>query len=139
MMKLLATVACLFIGGMSIANAEDYGEMKKWSVHKFVPSGTKRPVYFVINNIQADCDSIGQTEIRTVVKPEHGYLEFIVGQQFMQWPKDHHLFKCNAKKIPGTVINYTSDRAFSGDDATELLMLFPDGSAAQVQLQLHVK
>jgi P27 family predicted phage terminase small subunit len=54
-------------------------------------------------------------------------------------PKEAIRFKCNQHKVKGMQINYRSAEKYVGDDAFDLLVLFPAGTAWEVHYDVSVR
>jgi hypothetical protein len=80
-----------------------------------------------------DCPGVGPALVATVRVLRSGR-HFSVGAVniaaatlFPRYLKENLRYKCNQHKVEGVQINYTSTENYIGDDALELLVLFPTG------------
>jgi hypothetical protein len=69
---------------------------------------------------------------RRCSQPEHGTVEITCNQE-------HVRYKCNDHKVRGVQVNYKSAEKYVGDDALDLLVLFPTGFAWEVHLDVSVR
>jgi hypothetical protein len=69
----------------------------------------------------------------------HGTVEITPTTHFPNFPKEAIRFKCNQHKVKGMQINYKSAEKYVGDDAFDLLVLFPAGTAWEVHYDVSVR
>ena len=112
--------------------------LQKHRMTRVVPSGSNQRIgfYYALN---PDCTSQGTTNVRITKQPEHGALDITPGTGFPAFPKENLRYKCNQDKVEGMQINYKSTGKYTGNDAFELLVLFPDGFAWEVQYDVSVR
>src|SRR5689334_23158397 len=55
------------------------------------------------------------------------------------YPKENIRAKCNEHKVRGVQVNYKSAEKYVGDDAFDLLVLFPAGTAWEVHYDVSVR
>jgi hypothetical protein len=111
-------------------------EKKQWT--RVVASGTKTRIgFFTWTN--PDCTAIGNVNVRVTKQPEHATIELTTAANFPGYPKEHVRFKCNEHKVKGTEINYKSAEKYIGDDASELLVIYPNGFAQEVHYDVSVR
>jgi hypothetical protein len=55
------------------------------------------------------------------------------------YAKEHIRYKCNQHKVKGVQVNYKSADKYVGDDAVDLLILFPKGFAWEVHVDVSVR
>jgi hypothetical protein len=135
MRNLLLTV--LAFGLLSSAAFAQEGLDKK-QFTRVVASGTNTRVgFFTWTN--PDCTAIGNVNVRVTKQPEHGAVEITTATNFPGYPKEHVRFKCNEHKVKGMQINYKSAEKYIGDDALELLVLFPNGFGWEVHYDVSVR
>jgi hypothetical protein len=58
---------------------------------------------------------------------------------FPNYPKENSRSKCNQHKVKGMQINYKSAEQYVGDDAFDLLVLFPTGFAWEIHYDVSVR
>jgi hypothetical protein len=88
---------------------------------------------------EGDCSSMGDSVVRVTKQPEHGTVKTAPGSFYPAYAKEHIRYKCNQHKVQGTLVNYKSEDKYIGPDAVELLVIFPQGSAWEVSIDLNVK
>jgi hypothetical protein len=76
---------------------------------------------------------------RRCSQPEHGTIEITTATNFPSYPKEHVRYKCNEHKVKGMQINYKAAEKYVGDDAFDLLVLFPNGFASEVHYDVSVR
>ena len=105
---------------------------------RVVPSGANQRIgfYYALN---PDCTSQGTVNIRITKQPEHGAVNIAAATLFPSYSKENLRYKCNQHRVKGMQINYKSVVKYSGDDAFELLVLFPTGFAWEVQYDVSVR
>jgi hypothetical protein len=135
MKNLLLTV--LAFGLLSLSAFGQEGLEKK-QFTRVVASGTNTRIsFFAWTN--PDCTAIGNVNVRVTKQPEHGKVEITTTTNFPGYPKEHVRFKCNEHKVRGAQVNYKSAEKYVGDDALELLVLFPNGFGWEVHYDVSVR
>jgi hypothetical protein len=104
----------------------------------YVASGAKQRIGF-FTTLHPDCTSRGNADIRVTKQPEHGSTEITTDINFPTYPKEHSRYKCNQHKVKGVQVNYTSAEKYVGDDALDLLILYPGGFAWEVHYDISVR
>lgn len=82
-------------------------------------SGERRQIlefYFV----NPDCSSSGTPVIKVAKPPQHGKVEIVEGTAFADFAKTSNFAACNAKKVTATLVFYTSEPGYLGDDEIAL-------------------
>jgi hypothetical protein len=59
--------------------------------------------------------------------------------QFPSYSKESLRSKCNQHKVKGMQVNYKSEEKYVGDDAVDLLILFPYGFAWELRIDISVR
>jgi hypothetical protein len=135
MKNLLLTV--LAFGLLSSpAFAQEGLEKKQFT--RVVASGTNRRIGFYAW-LNPDCTAMGNVDIRVTKQPEHGSVETTTTTDLPGYPKESSRYKCNQHKVKGTLVNYKSAEKYVGDDALDLLVLFPSGFAWEVHYDISVR
>lgn len=111
---------------------------KPVAISRFVPSGEERTIGTVTSQ-NPDCSSRGPIVARVIEKPAHGDVSFENGDVFPNHVPTSPLSACNSKRTPGLMINYRSERDFTGQDNMKVFLIFPDGSGSQWDYMLIVK
>jgi hypothetical protein len=114
------------------------GRAGKKQFTRVVASGTNQQISFY-SALHSDCTARGNINIRVTKQPEHGGVETIPTIAFPTYPKDHIRSKCNQHKVKGVQLNYKSAEKYVGDDAFDLLVLFPGGFAWEVHYDISVR
>jgi hypothetical protein len=120
----------------SSAFAQEGLEKKQFT--RVVASGKNERIGFY-TSLHADCTSRGNADIRVTKQPEHGTVETTPTINFPTYPKEHVRYKCNEHKVKGVQLNYKSAEKYVGDDAFDLLVLFPFGFAWAVHYDINVR
>ena len=107
-------------------------------LNRFVPTAEERMIAFY-TSLFPDCSPRGPTVGRVTTQPQHGNVRFDQGKSFAFYNPSSSLANCSNKKVLGLLINYKSDDDFVGEDTAGLLLIFPDGSAAQVDVLFLVR
>jgi hypothetical protein len=137
----IMTVLALCLGDQVVVAQETPPKSalpKPVSLSRFVPSGEGLTIGTVAAQ-NPDCSSLGPVVARVVEKPAHGDVRFENGDVFPNHVHTSQFFDCNSKRTPGLMINYRSEQNFIGQDNMKVLLIFPDGSAAQWEYMLIVK
>jgi hypothetical protein len=90
-------------------------------------------------SLHSDCTSRGNADIRVTKQPEHGTIEIAPATSFPSYPKEHVRYNCNQHKVKGVEVYYKSAEKYVGDDAFDLLSLFPNGFAWEVHYDISVR
>jgi hypothetical protein len=107
-------------------------------LNRFVPTAEERMIAFY-TSLFPDCSPRGPTVGRITTKPQHGNVRFDQGESFVFYNANSPMASCSNKKVPGLLINYKSGDGYVGEDTAVLLLIFPDGSAAQVDVLFLVR
>jgi hypothetical protein len=135
MKNLLLTVLAF---GLLSSSAFGQEGLDKKQFTRVVASGTNTRIgFFTWTN--PDCTAIGNIDVRVTKQPEQGKVEITTTTNFPSYPKEHVRFKCNQHKVKGMQINYKSAEKYVGDDALDLLVLFPNGFAWEVHYDVSVR
>jgi hypothetical protein len=121
----------------SSAFAQQEGLEKK-QFTRVVPSGTNQRIGF-FHALNPDCTASGNVIVRATKQPEHGTVEITTTTNFPSYSKENIRYKCNQHKVKGMQINYKSAEKYTGDDALDLLILYPAGTAWEVHYDVSVR
>jgi hypothetical protein len=139
MSKFLLTTVCAFGLLLSVASAEEVEkELQKLEFTRWVPTGTKRTIWFLYG-ANPDCSPWDLSEVRTTKSPEHGAVEIVPGETFAQFAKDSVRANCNDKKIRSLNVSYKSFGGYLGPDEFDLLVLWPSGRAWEAHFKIIVR
>jgi hypothetical protein len=111
--------------------------LRKDKATRFVPSGTNQRIIFV-TWLNPDCTSAGNINIRIINQPEHGKVETTATSDYPHYSKEQIRFKCNQHKVKGMAVNYTADK-YAGDDAFDILVIYPDGFAWEIHYDISLR
>jgi hypothetical protein len=112
--------------------------LEKKQFTRVVPSGTNQRIgFFYATN--PDCTASGNVIVRATKQPEHGTVEITTTTNFPSFQKENIRYKCNQQKVKGMQVNYKSAEKYVGDDALDLLLLFPAGTAWEVHFNVSVR
>jgi hypothetical protein len=106
--------------------------LEKHTLTRVIASGKKERIGF-FNALDPDCTSRGDVNIRVTKQPEHGTIETAPATLFPNYAKEQIRYKCNQHKVKGVQVNYKSAEKYVGDEAFDLLILFPGGFAWEVK------
>jgi hypothetical protein len=112
--------------------------LQKHVFTRVVPSETNQRIGF-FNAVNPDCSASGVVNVRATKQPKHGTVEITTATNFPSYPKESIRYKCNQHKVKGMQINYKSAEKYIGDDALELLVLFPGGFAWEIHFDVSVR
>jgi hypothetical protein len=135
MKNLLLTVLAF---GLISSSAFAQEGLDKKQFTRVVASGTNQRIAF-FNAIHPDCTASGDVNIRVTKQPEHGSVETTTATLFPGYPKENIRSKCNDHKVRGKQVNYKSAEKYVGEDALDLLVLFPGGFAWEVHFDVSVR
>ena len=135
MKNLLLTVLAF---GLLSPSAFAEGGLDKKQFTRVVPSGTNQRIMFFYA-LNPDCTASGNVNVRVTKQPEHGTVEIPTANKFPNYPKEDIRYKCNEHKVKGMQTNYKSAEKYVGDDALDLLILWPAGTAWEVHFDVSVR
>jgi hypothetical protein len=140
MKNLLLTVLAFGLLSSSAFGEEQspQGGLVKKQYNRVVASGTKQQIGF-FGSLNPDCTVMGNVTVRVTKKPDHGTVDVIAAMSFPGYPKDSDRYKCNQHRVKGMQINYKSAEKYVGDDAFDLLVLFPSGNAWEARYDVSVR
>jgi len=67
--------------------------------------------------VNSDCTSGGYPLLKVAKPPQHGQISVEQGTAYADYTKDSTHAACNGKKVPATLIFYTSEPGFVGSDS----------------------
>jgi hypothetical protein len=102
-----------------------------------VPSGTNQRIEFV-TALNPDCTASGDINVRVTKQPEHGKVEIASTAHFPVFSKESNRYKCNQHKVKGVLVNYKAEK-YVGEDAFDLLIIYPGGFAREVHYDIGVR
>jgi hypothetical protein len=111
--------------------------LQKYQFTRIVPSGANQRIEFV-TALNPDCTSSGDINVRVINQPEHGKVEISSTSHFPAYSKESNRYKCNQHKVKGVLVNYKAEK-YVGDDAFDLLILYPGGLAREVRYNMDVR
>jgi hypothetical protein len=135
MKNLLLTVLAF---GLLSSSAFGQEGLDKKQFTRVVASETNQRIGFY-TSLNPDCTARGNVNIRVTKQPEHGSAEITTAINFPTYPKEHIRSKCNDHKVRGVQVHYKSAEKYVGDDALDLLVLFPNGFAWEVHYDVSVR
>ena len=102
-----------------------------------VPSGANQRIEF-ITALNPDCTSSGDVDVRVTKQPEHGKLETTPTSYFPNYSKQSNRYKCTQHKVKGLLVNYKAEK-YVGEDAFDILIIYPGGFAREVHYDINVR
>src|SRR5262249_6969370 len=132
---LITALAC----GLLSSSAFAQEGMEKRQVTRVVASSKNQRIGF-FTWLTPECVPGGELlEVRITKQPEHGTAETVTTTGFPNFPKENIRAKCNQHKVRGVQVNYKSAEKYVGDDALDLLILFPGGTAWESHYDISVR
>jgi len=105
---------------------------------RFVGSGARQRMGFYVQ-INPDCSAVGDINVRVTKQPEHGTVETTVSTDYVHFSKENIRSKYNQHKVKGMLVNYKAAEKYTGNDAFDLLILYPDGLAREHHFDISVR
>ena len=102
-----------------------------------VPSGANQRIEF-ITALNPDCTSSGDVDVRVTKQPEHGKLDTTPTSYFPNYSKQSNRYKCTQHKVKGVLVNYKPEK-YVGEDAFDILIIYPGGFAREVHYDINVR
>jgi len=102
-----------------------------------VPSGTNQRMEF-ITALNPDCTPSGDVNVRVIKQPEHGKLETTPTSHYPVFSKQSDRYKCNQHKVKGVLVSYKAEK-YDGEDAFDILIMYPGGFAREVHYEISVR
>jgi hypothetical protein len=106
--------------------------------YRIVPVGERRTIGF-FSTLFPDCSSQGPIVMRLVKKPLHGTITFEEGTSFPRYAATSPVAACNQKRVPGMRLNYEAAEGYEGLDTFRVLVIYPDGTAADIDGHVSVR
>jgi hypothetical protein len=104
---------------------------------RFIASGAKQRMGFYAD-INPDCSAVGDINVRVTKQPEHGTVETTASTDYIHYSKENIRSKCNQYKVKGMQVHYKAAEKYTGNDAFDLLILYPDGLAREHHFDISV-
>ena len=111
--------------------------VQKYQVTRIVPSGANQRIEF-ITALNPDCTSSGDVNVRVTTQPEHGKVEITSTSHFPSYAKESNRYKCTQHKVKGLLVNYKPEK-YVGEDAFDILVMYPGGFAREVHYAISVR
>ena len=105
---------------------------------RVVPKGEARTIAFFAS-LFPDCSSQGPVVIRTLEQPRHGSIELAQTDSFPRYGVGSALAACNARKVPGLKLTYTSEEGFEGLDTFRIFVINADGTGYESDVRVTVR
>jgi hypothetical protein len=150
MKKLLTVVAVALLSSSAFAaektqTQEDSDHIfgvegkRKFQFTRFISSEKSQRIGF-FTALNPDCTVMGEIEVRITKEPKHGKIEAVTDTDgYPNYPKTSNRYKCIEHKVQGTQVSYTSEANYTGNDAVDLLVLFPTGMPYEVHYNVRVR
>ncbi|MGJ4993375.1 hypothetical protein ACQR0Z_03090 [Bradyrhizobium sp. HKCCYLS3077] len=104
---------------------------------RVIPSG-KPLILFNATSVNPDCTALGNVEVRVVQGPEHGRVSVSRTRVFPNYAAGNLRSTCNARRVPGVLVTYVSQRGYVGDDLVVIEVFFPNGRAQRATVAIRV-
>lgn len=104
---------------------------------KWAASGTAQTLDHFYS-LGPDCSSSGNPEVRVLEAPKNGTISVGTGRTFPNYLKDSPRSQCDDKMTDSVTVLYKSNNEYLGDDYTEILVLFPDGTARKYHYEIVI-
>jgi hypothetical protein len=111
--------------------------LQKYQFTRIIPSGANQRIQFV-TSLNPDSTSNGDINVRVTTQPEPGKVEITSTSHFPSYSKESNRYKCNEHKVKGVLVNYKAEK-YVGDDAFDLLIIYPGGLAREVHYDMNVR
>ena len=105
---------------------------------RVVPKGEARTIAF-FTSLFPDCSSQGAVVIRTLDQPRHGAIDVAPADSFPRYGVGSTLAACNARKVPGVKLTYTSGEGFEGVDTFRIFVINADGTGYESDVRVTVR
>jgi methyl coenzyme M reductase alpha subunit len=135
---LLTVLAFGLLSSSAFAEEQPRPGLDKKQFTRVVASGANQRIGFFYA-LNPDCTASGNVNVRATKQPEHGTVEITTVNNFPDYPKESLHYKCNQHRVKGMQINYKSAEKYVGDDALDLLILWPAGTAWEVRFDVSVR
>jgi hypothetical protein len=86
-----------------------------------------------------DCSSQGPVVARLVDGPKHGSVRFASEASFPRYSPGSPLASCNARKVEGLKMTFEAAEGYEGLDAYRVLIIYPDGSATNLDVKVSIR
>jgi hypothetical protein len=102
------------------------------------PSGQALKVnsYFSLN---ADCTSVGPTNIRVTRAPANGQITVRQNLQYPSYARVNDRHHCNRRRVPSTSVYYTPKPGFTGEDSFDIESIFATGRLSTRTFRMIVR
>ncbi|GJD72235.1 hypothetical protein [Methylobacterium goesingense] len=148
---LIALVAALLLPGWSAARAVEMPvpppagtapgtpvPIQTFPLTRVVPKGEARAIAF-FSYLYPDCASQGPVVARILEPPRHGTVTFAETDSFPRYAAGSPLAACSAKRVPGLRMTHEAEENFEGLDTYRILLINPDGTAAEYDVKVWVR
>jgi hypothetical protein len=105
---------------------------------RVVPVGEMRTLAF-LTSLFPDCSPQGPVVLRLTQKPAHGTVTFEETSSFPRYGANTPLSACNAKRAPGMRLNFEAAEGYEGLDAFKVLIIYPDGTATELDGRVSIR
>ncbi|TGD97998.1 hypothetical protein [Methylobacterium nonmethylotrophicum] len=105
---------------------------------RIVPMNEARTIGF-FTSLFPDCASQGPVVARLLDAPKHGSVRFAAEASFPRYAPGSPLASCNARKVEGLKMTFEAAEGYEGLDAYRVLVIYPDGSATQLDVKVSIR
>ncbi|KMO37166.1 hypothetical protein VQ03_19625 [Methylobacterium tarhaniae] len=105
---------------------------------RVVPTNEARTIGFFAS-LFPDCSPQGPVVARLVDGPKHGSVRFTAEPSFPRYAPGSPLAACNARKVEGLKMTFEAAEGYEGLDAFRALIIYPDGSATNLDVKVSIR
>ena len=116
----LLSAACI-AAGFALTSCAQTGQQPPKTAGENTPqvrgavSGVKQQIA-QFSFVNPDCVTGGYPTLKIAKQPQHGQISIEQGAAYPEFAKDDVRYSCNSKKVPSTLIFYTSEPGYTGSD-----------------------
>ena len=103
-----------------------------------VAASGKELVLIAVNAVTPDCVNAGLPTVRLLGGPGHGQFAVRPAKVFPAYPPKNPRSACNSRRVPGEQITYLSSPGYSGADAVEFEVIYPNGQGDHIHAMIKV-
>jgi hypothetical protein len=101
-------------------------------------SGTPIKLLFA-NSTNPDCTTLGRPTVRLIRAPQHGRVHITPARDFPTFSPANIRSACNARRVPGMLVRYVSQRGYVGMDYLSVEVIFATGTLQQRHYSINVR
>jgi hypothetical protein len=136
--KQMKARSILVVGALTLAGCQQgNGTASISSNIVTTPMKSQKLAFFT--SLNADCSSLGKTEVRLISPPANGRVQIEFTNDFPNYRIGNQRYDCNKQRVPGTKVTFIPNPNFVGQDTIITEAFHPSGRAQRLTSNVTVR